>query len=205
VLVCGRSLARIAGSNPARGMGVSCECRMLSGRGLCVYLITRPEESYWMWYVWVRSWSLDNEEALAHWRGGGRCCVMGMRGNPTHICMYIWKYNLSLGFCSQQYPTTNTKKKNVNVLNFLCTLANMHIGHERYRLWKYYSKVLRCDLKTRFQYIFNYINRLQFCNRNVIPSLKFCLDSKVLWHWQENESLDGWGTCLVLNWEEVKF
>ena len=33
---CGRSLARIAGSNPAGGMVVSLvECCVLSGRGLC--------------------------------------------------------------------------------------------------------------------------------------------------------------------------
>ena len=35
------------GSNPTRGMDiVCCECRVLSGRGLCDELITRPEESY---------------------------------------------------------------------------------------------------------------------------------------------------------------
>ena len=45
-------------------MSVSCECCVLSG--VCVGLITRPEDSYWMWCVWVWSWSLDNEEALAH-------------------------------------------------------------------------------------------------------------------------------------------
>jgi hypothetical protein len=39
---------------------------MLSGGGLCVGLIIRPEESYQVWCVWVWSWSLDNEEALAH-------------------------------------------------------------------------------------------------------------------------------------------
>ena len=45
--VCGRSLAGIVGSNPAGAwMSVSCECSVLSGRGLCVGLITRPEESY---------------------------------------------------------------------------------------------------------------------------------------------------------------
>jgi hypothetical protein len=33
--------------NPARGMDVvCCECCVLSGRGLCDGLITRPEESY---------------------------------------------------------------------------------------------------------------------------------------------------------------
>jgi hypothetical protein len=45
----------------------SCECCVLSGRGLCVGPITRPEESYRVWCVWVWSWILDNEEALAHW------------------------------------------------------------------------------------------------------------------------------------------
>ena len=46
--VCGLSPTGIAGSNPAGGvdvflLGVLC---MLSGRGLCDGLITRPEESY---------------------------------------------------------------------------------------------------------------------------------------------------------------
>jgi len=51
---------------PGAWIFISCECCMLSGRGLCVGLITRPEESYWVWCVWVWSWILDNEEALAH-------------------------------------------------------------------------------------------------------------------------------------------
>jgi hypothetical protein len=46
-------------------MSVCCECRVLSGRGLCDGLITRPDESYRVWCVWVWSWSLGNEEALA--------------------------------------------------------------------------------------------------------------------------------------------
>jgi hypothetical protein len=66
--VRGRSLAGIAGSNPVGGMIVYRECCVLSGRGLCVGLITRQEESYWVWCVSnVWSWSLDNEEALAHY------------------------------------------------------------------------------------------------------------------------------------------
>jgi len=32
--------------NPAGGMDICCECYVLSGRGLCDELITRPEESY---------------------------------------------------------------------------------------------------------------------------------------------------------------
>jgi hypothetical protein len=67
--VCGRSFVGTAGSNPAGRacLSVCCECCVLSGRGLCIGLITRPEESYRVWCVWVWSWSPDNEEALAHW------------------------------------------------------------------------------------------------------------------------------------------
>ena len=40
---------------------------MLSGRGLCVGLITRPEESYRLWCVVVCDLeNLKNEEAIAH-------------------------------------------------------------------------------------------------------------------------------------------
>ena len=63
--VCGPSRAGITGSNPAGGMEV---CLLwfcvLSGRGPCVKLVTRQEESYWVWCVCVWSWSFDNEEAL---------------------------------------------------------------------------------------------------------------------------------------------
>jgi hypothetical protein len=44
VKFCGGSIAEIAGSNPAGGMDVvPSECCVLSGRRLCVGLITRPE------------------------------------------------------------------------------------------------------------------------------------------------------------------
>jgi hypothetical protein len=43
----GRSPAENVGSNPTEvWIFVCCECRLLSGRGLCDELITHPEESY---------------------------------------------------------------------------------------------------------------------------------------------------------------
>ena len=43
----GRSPAEIMGSKPTGGwIFVCCECRVLSGRGLCDEVFTRPEESY---------------------------------------------------------------------------------------------------------------------------------------------------------------
>jgi hypothetical protein len=46
-------------------MSVCCECCVLSGRGLCDDLITRPEESYRLWCVIVcglEKTNLVNEE-----------------------------------------------------------------------------------------------------------------------------------------------
>ena len=51
-------------------MFVCCECCVLSGRGLCDELITRPEESYRLWCVVCdleTAKILVNEEAKALW------------------------------------------------------------------------------------------------------------------------------------------
>jgi hypothetical protein len=49
--VCGRTLAAIAGSIPAMGIEICCECCVSSGRDFCVGLIARPEESHRVWCV----------------------------------------------------------------------------------------------------------------------------------------------------------
>jgi hypothetical protein len=50
---------------PGAWMFVCCECRVLSGRGLCDELITRLDESYWLWCVVVCDLeNLKNEEAM---------------------------------------------------------------------------------------------------------------------------------------------
>jgi len=46
---------------------VCCECCVLSGRGLCDGLITRPEESYRLWFVVVCDHETSNEEAKARY------------------------------------------------------------------------------------------------------------------------------------------
>jgi hypothetical protein len=51
----GRSFAGIVGSNPTVSMNVSCEYCVFCGRGLCVGLVTRPEEPYRVWCVCVLS------------------------------------------------------------------------------------------------------------------------------------------------------
>jgi hypothetical protein len=81
-------------------LSVSCECSLLSGRGLCDVAMTRPEESYRVWCAWVWSWSIDNEEALAHWGllrhdrwGGGtskwRHSSFNMETNQLILCSNV--------------------------------------------------------------------------------------------------------------------
>ena len=64
--VCGRSPAQIVGSNTVGGMDVCCECCVMSGRGFCDELITRPEVPFRLWCV-VECDNLVNEESLAQW------------------------------------------------------------------------------------------------------------------------------------------
>ena len=47
---------------PGAWMSVCCDCCVLSDRGLCDGLITRPEQSYSLWCVVL----CENEEAMAH-------------------------------------------------------------------------------------------------------------------------------------------
>jgi hypothetical protein len=64
------SSAEIVGSNPAGvWMFVCCGCCVLSGRGLCDDLITRPEESYRMWCVVVSD--LETSWMRRPWPTGG--------------------------------------------------------------------------------------------------------------------------------------
>jgi hypothetical protein len=57
-------------------MSVSCKNCMLSGRGLCIGLITCPEESYRVWCVS----ECDGEASILRrpWPTGG-CCAMGTK------------------------------------------------------------------------------------------------------------------------------
>ena len=101
---CGRSLAGIVGSNPAGGMDVCVECCVLSGRGLCDDLITRPEESYRLWCVTVcdletsrmrRPWPALGRSATgrrdpenSNWRRSCEGEPQGGRGLFHNLCSY---------------------------------------------------------------------------------------------------------------------
>jgi len=84
--IYGRSLAGIVGSNPTEGMDVFVEYCVLSGRGLCDALITRPEESYRLWYVAMCD--LETSRMRRPWPALGRSAT-----GRKNIYMYIRAHN----------------------------------------------------------------------------------------------------------------
>jgi hypothetical protein len=75
---------------PGAWMSVCCEFCVLSGRGLCDGLIICPGKTYRVRCVWVWSWSLDNEEALAQW---GAVVPWGATKNSiSDHYMHTWRY-----------------------------------------------------------------------------------------------------------------
>ena len=82
---------------PEGWMFVCSEYWVLSGRGVCDGLITRPEEFYWGWCVWVWSWSSDTVEVMAQLG----CCVMDKK--KLELVKYSYnRIHLHLNLTSRQ-------------------------------------------------------------------------------------------------------
>jgi hypothetical protein len=67
-------------------MFVCCECCVLSGRGLCDGLITRPEESYRLWHVAVCDQEASKIKRLnkARYRAVENTTAMGCSARKTN-------------------------------------------------------------------------------------------------------------------------
>jgi len=79
--ICGRWLAEVAGYNPVGAWRFfRCECCVLSGRGLCDELITRPEVSYRLWSV---VYGLDTS-SMRQWPALGRSAI----GKKLHVSAF---------------------------------------------------------------------------------------------------------------------
>jgi hypothetical protein len=75
-------------------MFVCCECCLLSGRGLCDELITRPEESYRLWCVVVCYLeNLVNDEALT--RAGSQ---RHKKNEPLMVTDHVFMSGLGVRF-----------------------------------------------------------------------------------------------------------
>ena len=86
--VYGCSPAEIVGSNPTGAwMFVCCECCVLSGRGLCDELITRPEESYRLCCVIVCD--IETSRMRRSWPALGRSAIETNNYYVVNVSMII--------------------------------------------------------------------------------------------------------------------
>jgi hypothetical protein len=65
-------------------MFVCCECCMLSGRGLCDGLISRPEESHRLWRVVVCDQETSKRRRLSPLPGCENTTTVGCNGRKTN-------------------------------------------------------------------------------------------------------------------------
>ena len=84
-------------------MFVCCECCVLSGRGLCDELITRPEQSYRLWCVVVCD--LETSRMRRAWPTGG-CCA-----KYIYIYIYIRLYFIYIYIYIYKVQSCNTNIK----------------------------------------------------------------------------------------------
>jgi len=89
-------------------MFVCCECCVLSGRGFCDGLITRPEESYRLWCVAVCD--LEPSWMRRPWPTGG-CCAKIRKYKSLLSFITFYRFNCSLFFIYGNHPVVFTNKE----------------------------------------------------------------------------------------------
>jgi hypothetical protein len=117
--VCCHSIAGVVGSNPTGGMDVRLlrVLCVLSGRCLCDELITRPEESYRLW--WVVVCDLETSWMRRPWSTGG-CCA---KNKQTNKCVWAMLMTLQREWlCVFVYKAHILTSKSCNIYIFPATL-----------------------------------------------------------------------------------
>ena len=78
---------------PGAWMFVCCECCVLSGRGLCDGLITRPEESYRLWHVVVCDQEASRMRRLKPTMRLWKIQPQGCNAKKTNMCkLHLQKF-----------------------------------------------------------------------------------------------------------------
>jgi hypothetical protein len=108
-------------------MDVCCECCVLSGRGLCDELITRPEESYWLWCVVLCD--LETSRMRRSWPALGRRAtekktllnVWVCSAWPKHV---VFIENTLISFVAEGNTYVSFNMIYLNVMNFIKTVQS---------------------------------------------------------------------------------
>ena len=102
-------------------MSVCCECCVLSVRGLCNKLITRPEESYRRWCV--AECDLETPWMRRPWPTG----VLSRQKHKNKQYMILWKYHFCL--ITKETDTINPLNPELQPICYLLALLAHHFLH----------------------------------------------------------------------------
>ena len=108
---------------PGAWILVCCECRVLSVRGLCDDLITRPEESYRLWCVVVCDLETSRMGAPYIYN------ISSLRFNDLTLILLTWVKWLAPNNASRQQTGFNSGFKGLNVRRYHRTATSSALPH----------------------------------------------------------------------------
>jgi hypothetical protein len=128
-------------------MFVCCECCVLSGRGLCDELITRSEESYWLWCVVC---DLETSIMRRPWSTGGCCAKNKTKELVERDCILCGLRTGVLCVCSGRYMILSfcEEVKIPSCWSVLCVTAVMRLATYVITGLEPQGKMKRLDAKT---------------------------------------------------------
>jgi hypothetical protein len=119
-------------------MFVCCECCVLSGRGLCNELITRPEESYRMWCVVC---DLETSSMRRPWPALGRSAAGG-KNYEISICGMGSELSQFYKIPANNYVQKYYMRRIMMVITFIYIIWNIIIIIVYFKIWAYPSAQL---------------------------------------------------------------
>ena len=135
--------------SPGAWLSQLVECCMLSGRGLCDGLITRPEESYRLRYVVVCD--LETSRMRRPWPASGRSATGG--GSVTLMQIVCWFYEVKLlPKCERRNKKEEYKEKETEYFVQHLKYVSIYAGFGRQKIPNTsvpYSVFWRCAKRHR--------------------------------------------------------
>jgi hypothetical protein len=114
-------------------MFVCCECCVLSGRGLCEELITRPEESYRLWCVVMCD--LETSRMRRPWPALGRSATKKM----SNVGYTVWDLSYNFLYYPDTFLSLRSKCSEIpERISALCVERKKNLINSRLWTWLRY-------------------------------------------------------------------
>jgi hypothetical protein len=163
---------------PGPWMSLCCECCVLSGRGPCHELVTRPEEAYWLWCVVVCV--LETSWMRRPWPTGGAVAPNEKKAPKITQCQTQFRALLSMWLkCyvffrlwSFRWCTSTVISEQFNIFWYLKSLFSKHtipIFRQQLGIFTEYWGINRCTKENRNSVTYRFVST-RHLSAVVVPS-----------------------------------